>query len=136
MNQNRYFIDTAYLIALLNPRDAYHKKAMDMLPKLRSANEIWITEAILIEFGNSMARVNRSATVTFINSCYTDSNVRIVSIDRGLFHKAVKFYHDHDDKEWGLTDCISFVVMKENGLVEVFTADEHFLQAGFRALMR
>ncbi|MEK7397442.1 MAG: hypothetical protein AAB116_10955 [Candidatus Poribacteria bacterium] len=68
MNQNRYFIDTAYLIALLNPRDAYHQKAMDMLPKLRSASEIWITEAILIELGNSMARVNRSVAIDFINS--------------------------------------------------------------------
>ena len=39
-------------------------------------------------------------------------------------------------KEWGLTDCISFIVMEDNGLTEALTTDEHFQQAGFRALLR
>jgi uncharacterized protein len=39
------------------------------------------------------------------------------------------------DKEWSLTDCISFVVMKERGLTEALTADHHFEQAGFKALL-
>jgi uncharacterized protein len=136
MNTNRFFIDTAYILALLNPRDAFHKKAMDLFPKLRSAIEVWTTEAILTELGNAMSRVNRSAAIAFINNCYFTNNVRVISIDRELFQKAVDFYHSHKDKEWGLTDCISFVVMKNYGLIEAFTADEHFQQAGFRALMR
>ena len=55
LNQERLFVDTAYVIALLNPRDAYHKKAKELLPQLRTAHEVWITEAILIEVGNSLA---------------------------------------------------------------------------------
>ncbi|MFV9677847.1 MAG: hypothetical protein ACNYVW_09390 [Methanosarcinales archaeon] len=41
-----------------------------------------------------------------------------------------------DDQEWGLTDCISFIVMGNPGLTDALTADEHFEQAGFRALLR
>jgi predicted nucleic acid-binding protein len=44
-------------------------------------------------------------------------------------------YRKHADKEWGLTDCLSFVVMTRRGLTEALTADEHFRQAGFRPLL-
>jgi predicted nucleic acid-binding protein len=39
------------------------------------------------------------------------------------------------DKEWGLTDCISFVMMQERGLTTVLTVDKHFEQAGFLNVM-
>ncbi|MDP7134637.1 MAG: PIN domain-containing protein, partial [Planctomycetota bacterium] len=39
------------------------------------------------------------------------------------------------DKGWSLTDCVSFVVMQERGLVDALTTDLHFQQAGFRALL-
>jgi len=38
-------------------------------------------------------------------------------------------------KEWGLTDCVSFTVMRDRGIVEGLTADEHYRQAGLRALL-
>ncbi len=124
------------MIALLNPRDAYHKKAKELLPQLRTAHEVWITEAILIEVGNSLACANRIAAVSFINSCYVTANVKVVSIDKALLIRAIEFYRVHEDKEWGLTDCISFIVMKDHDLTKAFTSDEHFQQVGFRALLR
>jgi predicted nucleic acid-binding protein len=38
--------------------------------------------------------------------------------------------------EWGLVDCISFIVMQNRGITDALTADIHFQQAGFRALLR
>ena len=135
MAAERFFLDTAYVIALLNPRDAYHRKAKMLLPRMHTAQEVWTTEAILTELGNAVACSNRSAAVAFINSCYVTSNVKIVTIDRVLFRRAVEFYHSREDKEGGLTDCISFIVMEDYGLTEALTADEHFQQAGFQALL-
>jgi len=60
----------------------------------------------------------------------------ICSVSLKLFTKAVKFYSERMDKEWSLTDCISFVVMKERKLTTALTTDHHFEQAGFRALLR
>ena len=40
------------------------------------------------------------------------------------------------DKEWGLIDCVSFVVMEYRGITEALTSDAHFEQAGFQALLR
>lgn len=43
---------------------------------------------------------------------------------------------ERPDKDWSLTDCISFLVMKDFGLTDAFTADHHFEQAGFTAWLR
>lgn len=67
---------------------------------------------------------------------YNDDDVEILSVDSELFSKALKFYSSRIDKEWGLTDCISFVVMKDRKLKDALTSDHHFEQAGFQALLR
>ena len=133
---NLFFMDTAYVLALLNQNDNYHKQALALLPSVRGADEVWITEAILTEIGNSLSRSNRSAAVAFINSLYVTDNVNVVSVDSALLRRAIDFYHKRDDKEWGLTDCISFIVMEDSALENALTSDEHFQQAGFRALLR
>ena len=136
MKEDCFFLDTAYVLALLNPNDVYHQQAKALLPSVRIAQEVWITEAILVEIGNALARSNRSVAVAFINSCYITPNVKVVSIDSVLLRRAMDFYHSRKDKEWGLTDCISFIVMEDHGLTEALTTDEHFQQAGFGALLR
>ena len=62
--------------------------------------------------------------------------MEIVPLAGPLIQRAIKLYSDRPDKEWGLTDCPSFVVMEERGVRDALTADEHFQQAGFRALLR
>jgi hypothetical protein len=111
MKANRFFLDTAYVLALLNPKDTYHKYAQKLFPSMQSAREVWLTEAVLIEIGNALASSNRSAAVAFINSCYITANVRVVSVDSKLLKRAMGLYENRRDKEWGLTDCISFIVM-------------------------
>ena len=134
MKADRFFLDTAYVLALLNQKDTYHNQAKTMLSSMHSA-QVWLTEAVLIEIANALASSNRSAAVAFINSCYVTPNVRVVSVDSKLLKRAIDFYENRGDKEWGLTDCISFIVMEDHDLKEAFTADDHFQQAGFRALL-
>ena len=49
-------------------------------------------------------------------------------------YKRQALYKQMDDKQWGLVDCISFVIMRERGVTEALTSDHHFVQAGFRVL--
>ena len=136
MNANRFFLDTAYVLALLNPKDPYNKQAKAVLSKISGAREVWVTEAVLVEVGNALARSNRSAAIDFIDGCYSTPNIKVVSVDHVLLRHAIDLYQSREDKEWGLTDCISFIVMQDRGLVEALTTDEHFQQAGFRTLLR
>ncbi len=136
MKPARLFLDTTFVQVLLNKNDQYHVIAKSRLTELRTATEVWTTEAILIEIGNALSATQREAAVRFINRCYATPNTHVVSVDTALLKRASSLYRERADKEWGLTDCISFVVMADQDLVDAMTADRHFIQAGFRALMR
>jgi predicted nucleic acid-binding protein len=66
----------------------------------------------------------------------SESTVKIIPSNAELFAAGVKLYAERPDKEWSLTDCISFVIMQQEGLSDALTGDRHFEQAGFRALLR
>jgi uncharacterized protein len=135
MTKDRLFLDTAFIQALLNPRDDYHEQAKQLFPRIRTASEVWIAEAIFAEVGNALSAFNRKGAVQFIQQCYCTENMRVVSIDTALLMQALELYQSRPDKTWGLTDCISFVVMQQKNLTDAVTGDRHFIQAGFRALM-
>ncbi len=135
MNGERLFLDTVFIQALLNKHDSYHLQARAFFPRVRVA-EVWITEAILIEVGNALSAIDRSGAVTFIQQCYHASNMHVVAVDSVLLSQALQLYQERPDKTWGLTDCISFVAMQQQSLMDAVTADQHFVQAGYRALLR
>jgi predicted nucleic acid-binding protein len=135
MTAARLFLDTVFVQALLNSRDQHHRAALAFSPRLRTAAEVWLTGAILIEIGNALSRLNRAGASNFIRRCYQTPNMHIVAVDAALLDRSLQLYAARADKEWGLTNCISFVVMQDQGLTDAATADAHFRQAGFRALL-
>lgn len=52
-----------------------------------------------------------------------------------MYETGLDLYMSRTDKGWSLTDCISFVVMEQWKIADALTADHHFQQAGYRALM-
>ena len=127
-----------YVEALLSPQDQHHAKALELFPKVEAAAMVFITEAVLLEIGNGLARFNaRQEAAKFINGCYdkTDPNFKVVPLDSELIRRSLDLFSSSSDKRWSLTDCISFVVMEENQIEQAVTSDKHFVQKGFRALM-
>ena len=61
---------------------------------------------------------------------------RLVEASRELLQRGLELFHERRDKEWQLTDCISFVVMANESLSDALTGDRHFDQAGFKALLK
>jgi predicted nucleic acid-binding protein len=135
MDKNRLFLDTVFIQAILNKNDQYHQSALHVLPCVKTAKEVWLTEAILIEVGNALSGFNRQKVVNFIRQCYQTNNLRVVNITTELFEQGLSLYESRLDKSWGLVDCLSFVVMQQQGLMDAVTSDRHFIQAGFRALL-
>jgi predicted nucleic acid-binding protein len=129
------FLDTSYILALVNTRDEFHHQAINLADKID--NRIITTEAILTEIGNALAKQQwRELAIDTLNDLRNDENIEIIPVSSDLFSKAFKLYSSRKDKEWGLTDCISFVVMKDRELMDALTTDHHFEQAGFKAILR
>lgn len=138
MPGDRYLLDTFFALALLSSRDRHHSEAKALLPTVHGATEIWVTEAVLTEIGNFLSAMDdtREKASTFIESCYALPNFRVVPVDSALFSEARAMYKRYADKAWGLTDCISFVVMERQGLSAALTGDRHFEQAGYTRVIR
>ncbi|MCK5327663.1 MAG: type II toxin-antitoxin system VapC family toxin [Candidatus Latescibacteria bacterium] len=132
------FLDAAYAIALSAPNDQYHDRAERFAEQLEAeGTRLITTRAVVLEIGNALAKLrNRSASVELMSALEEDPKIEIVPISELLYRRAFHLYRERPDKEWGITDCISFIVMQNRGLTEALTTDEHFQQAGFRALLR
>jgi len=133
----KVFLDTAYAIALSSSKDIYHERAVQLAGELRAEKTQMITtRAILLEIGNALSKQRyRAAAVRLLISLETDPGIEVIPLTDQLYLRALKLFQERKDKEWGLTDCISFVAMTENGVSEALTTDAHFRQAGFRALL-
>lgn len=95
------------------------------------------TTWVLTEVADAMAGISqRGRFVAFLKLLRGERTVAIVPASSELFDLGMQLYTQRPDKDWSLTDCISFVVMKQHGLTEALTADRHFEQAGFKALLR
>jgi predicted nucleic acid-binding protein len=129
------YADSYYFVALLNSTDAGHGRAAAVSRELHV--RIVTTEWVLTEVGDAMADPPRRASfLACIEALRADPMVEIVPASEEAFASGLKLYASRGDKDWSLTDCISFVLMQQQGLTEALTADHHFEQAGFKALLR
>jgi predicted nucleic acid-binding protein len=71
-----------------------------------------------------------------LKTAFADTGYWIIYQTPALFRAAVRLYETHADKGWGLTDCVSFSIMRDRGVVDALAYDIHFVQAGFNALLR
>jgi predicted nucleic acid-binding protein len=95
------------------------------------------TRDVLVEVANAMSKLRfRSGAMTTLRAFEADPLIEIVERTPELYRAAFDLFSKRMDKEWSLTDCLSFVVMQQRGLTEALTPDEHFVQAGFKALLR
>jgi uncharacterized protein len=127
------FADSFYFVALLNRADQYHRKVASAATQLRE--DIVTTDWILMEVADALAdSASRRSVPQFIRDLSEDPKVKLVRATEELFERGLQLYQERPDKDWTLTDCISFVVMTEGGITDALTGDRHFEQAGFRAL--
>jgi hypothetical protein len=129
------FADSFLFIALLNPSDAHHAAAMAAIEAL--ASPLLTTHWVLVEVADALSAPSyRVEVAKFLRELAADPGVEVVPPDPSWYERGLDLFASRPDKGWSLTDCISFTVMADRGVAEALTADHHFEQAGFRALLR
>lgn len=128
------FADTSFFVAFLSVRDEHHQFARRQMAE--RTDPIVTTTWVLTELGNFVGRSRaRTRFVPFVRELNNDPRINVLPTDDRLFNAGLDFYEARPDKAWSLTDCISFVVMQEQGIRHALTADHHFEQAGYEILL-
>jgi predicted nucleic acid-binding protein len=130
-----YFADTFYFLALLNSRDPHHSRVANFNTSQRAhlVTTLWV----LTEVADAMAAPqNRPLFLRLLERLQTSPMVAIIPFSEEAFAAGLRLYREREDKDWPLTDCISFPVMLREGITEALTGDRHFEQAGFVAMLR
>ncbi len=128
------FADSFYYLALLNATDRFHAAAVAATQSLRSP--LLTTSWILTEVADALsAPAVRQRAHRLLQRVAMDPGTRVIPPIAEWYDRGVALYGARPDKSWSLTDCISFEVMKEYGVLDALTGDHHFAQAGFRPLL-
>ena len=130
------FADTGYWVALFNPQDQLHQKAITNSMSLGKVR-LLTTEMVLDELLTALSKLPvRPYAIRGVETVRANPNVEVVPQTSIQFREAFELYKRMTDKEWSLTDCASFEIMKVRGITEALAYDHHFEQAGFTALLR
>ena len=134
--QQKLFLDTSYFAALVSKKDNYYKKAVELSYKVEKTKEVWTHEGIILEIGDLLAKNDRDFALKWSELILSETtNIKVEKLSTSLIKKGLSVYKKYNDKTVGLTDCISFQVMWDKSINEALTADNHFVQVGFRALL-
>jgi uncharacterized protein len=131
------FADTYYWIALLNDQDQGHAAAQAVSQSLGQAT-ILTTQEVLSEVlthFSGFGRFMRQSAAAFIRNILADPAITVRKQSDQSFLSGLSLYETRTDKEYSLTDCIAMAAMRQEGITEVLTHDNHFTQEGFTILL-
>src|SRR5438128_2071869 len=106
------FADTYYFVALLSPHDQGHARAVDFTKTFRG--RLITTEWVLMELGAALASSpqGRKRFIETRDVLRANPDARVIPCNSALMEEGVRLYGQRLDKQWSLTDCVSFVVMR------------------------
>jgi uncharacterized protein len=132
----RFFLDTGFLIALESSDDQHHKAAQGFWYPFLETGPMLVTTSYVFDevttYFNS--RAHHSKAVEVGQNLLESQSIECIHISQDLFESGWEILKNHNDKRYSLTDCISFAVMKKEGLQNALSFDRHFEQAGFHLL--
>lgn len=129
------FVDASFYLALVNKDDEYHDAALKLQKSFRGL--LVTTEYVLLEVLDALTQGDlRDLGLAIVDVATGDPSTTVVASGSEWFERGRELFRNRPDKEWGITDCISFTVMTDRAIRECLTADKHFEQAGFDALLR
>ncbi len=133
----RVFADAVYWIALINPRDQWRQKAVDVSAKFGAVLLVTtdnVLEEVLNFYSERGERFRRVAAEN-VRAILLNLNVEVVSQSHENFLNGLEFYEGRFDKGYSLTDCVSMTICREQNITEVLTHDNHSMQEGFIILL-
>jgi predicted nucleic acid-binding protein len=128
-------VDTGYFIALLEPSDELHSRARVWAGAVRE--RLLVSEFVLVEAVNWLSHgAQRVRAHRLVEAVHSNRQYEFVPSMPQLLHAGLQMHAQHHDKDWSLTDCISFQLLHQRKVWHALAYDQHFEQAGFVAMLR
>ena len=126
-------VDTSALIAVTDPREAWHEAAAATWRRLREARERFlVTDLILAEtIAWLRRRAGHDVALRAGERLMSSAVTELVFVDQALLQQAWLLFRRHRDQELSLTDCVSFALLRARKLHRVFAFDDDFRALGF-----
>ncbi len=125
------FVDTSALYAVLDRSDANHLAARRLWQRLLPEGSILVTTNYVVL--ETSALVQSRLGVAALRTLHEDvvPALAVEFIDERRHKEGVSAVLSSARRKLSLVDCVSFAVMREAGLREVFCFDRHFAEQGF-----
>ena len=127
------FADTSFFIALIDSSDGHHQAAKNFVAANTAA--LVTSNAVILELGAYFSK--REVRPLFSRALWsvTAAGIAVIPTSTELLNRGITLFESRPDKNWSLTDSISFVIMTDRHMTDAATTDEHFNQAGFHTLL-
>jgi predicted nucleic acid-binding protein len=124
------FVDTSFWVAAIASADANHEQATLLA---RQASDRLVTSNHVR--GESWTFLNRryghGPAVAFIDALARTFRLRVEFVSRDLEDEALRWLHQHDEREYSFVDATSFALMRSLRIREALAFDGDFAAAGF-----
>ncbi len=128
------FLDTSFLLALEIASDQNHRPALEYWQSIKADLPVFVTTSYVfnevVTFFNTRGHHNKALQVG--HSLLASSHTKLIHVDEALFFAGWEVFQLNQDKDYSLTDCISFVVMRLQKISTALTFDSHYVQAMFQ----
>jgi uncharacterized protein len=133
----KVFADAQYFVALLNDKDQSHPAALAISQALQGVTVVTTEEALneVLAFFAERGRYLRQVATAYVDDILSDPDMVIRPQSHQSFLDGLTLYKARPDKGYSLTDCILMQAMRQDGIAEIMTHDNHFKQEGFTILL-
>lgn len=130
----KLFVDTSAWAAYYDASDRWHAAARKAMASLVDTRVTFVTTDYVLDEAITLLlyHAGHQHAFAFGDAVQHSRQVQLVRVDASIWEEAWQLFRHYDDKVWAFTDCTSFVVMRQMGLMQAFTFDDHFEQAGFQ----
>jgi predicted nucleic acid-binding protein len=130
------FVDTSAIFALFNERDPNHALAHAAVQRAYRERSALITTNFVVAEAHALmlARRGRARAAGLLDAVTRGPSTVVVRASEDDEDAARAIIYDYDDKDFSLTNAISFAVMRRLGIVTAFTFDRDFARLGFASV--
>jgi predicted nucleic acid-binding protein len=123
------FLDTGFLFALLSARDEHHARVVGVFRTLqgsRLSEVLLTTNHFIFETITLTRQLGHAKAVQLGERLYRERLAKIHWATPTEEQAAFDYFRRHQDKDYSLVDCLSFVVMEQRGITEALAVDSDF----------